>query len=432
MPSLLDPCVCIAKHRETRKAGQKAVAQDDRVVSLKRSGMLAWLAVLYFASGLPLAVFVDVVPVFLRQHGVALASIGLLSALGTPWSLKVFWSPLVDRFPFYQAWIGACLVVVAAALSWLGSLDATTSSHLWLGALFLVCLAGATQDIAIDAYSIQIVPRGEEGVANGVRQAAYRIALMIVGGASLLLVAPFGWGAVFGVIAFSALLLTVAIWFSPRAHRAPDSTSEWARALVGWLTRPHAAVLFLFALTYKLGDASMGPMIKPFWVDRGLTPAEIGMVSTTGGALATIGGALLGGWYTNRSGLLRALAILGLAQALSNLGYAFVAVAGWGRWGIYAASLTESFTGGLGSADFLAFLMHVCERERAATEYALLSALFAVPRQVVGAASGWLTEVLGYAGYFALTFVFALPALLLIPWLRPWVREPAHRAGPSA
>lgn len=393
--------------------------------------MLGWLAVLYFASGLPLAVFVDVVPVFLRQHGVALASIGLLSVLGTPWSLKVFWSPLVDRLPFYQGWIAACLVTIAGALLWLGSLDPAATSRLWLVALFLVCLAGATQDIAIDAYSIQIVPRGEEGVANGVRQAAYRIALMIVGGASLLLVAPFGWPAVFGAVALCALSLMTAIWFSPRVRRVPDNPAEWARALVRWLTRPRAGVLFLFALSYKLGDASMGPMIKPFWVDRGLSPAEIGMVSTTAGALATIAGALLGGWYTNRAGLLRALAILGLAQALSNLGYAFVAAVGWGRWGIYAASLTESFTGGLGSAAFLAFLMHVCERERAATEYALLSALFAVPRQVVGAASGWLAEVLGYAGYFALTFVFALPALLLIPWLRPWVREPARSARPS-
>ncbi len=399
------------------------LADTERQWFRDRRVTLLWLAVLYFASGLPLAVFFDVVPVFLRQHEVTLTSIGLLSALGTPWSLKVFWSPLVDRAPHYQVWIGACLLIVACALLLLAVLDPRQSATVWLAALFFVCFAGATQDVAIDAYSIQIVRRGEEGMANGVRQAAYRIALMTVGGASLLLVAPFGWQAVFGAIALSALVLAATLPFSPRTQPAIDSASEWARALVRWLTRPRAAVLFLFALTYKLGDASMGPMIKPFWVDRGLSPAEIGMVSTTGGALATIGGALLGGWYTSRVGLLRALTVLGLAQALSNLGYATVAAVGWGRWGIYAASLTESFTGGLGSAAFLAFLMHVCERERAATEYALLSALFAVPRQVIGAASGWLTEMLGYASYFALTFVFALPALLLIPWLRPWVRE---------
>lgn len=400
------------------------VEEEQGQGSRGRRATLAWLAVLYFASGLPLAVFIDVVPVFLRQHGVALASIGFVSALGTPWSLKVFWSPLVDRAPYYQVWIGVCLVTVAGALAWLAVLDPASASTAWLAALFLVCVAGATQDIAIDAYSIQIVKRGEEGVANGVRQAAYRVALMIVGGASLLLVAPLGWAAVFSAIAACALALAATLWFSPRTHPTVDSPREWARALARWVTRPRAAVLFLFALSYKLGDASMGPMIKPFWVDRGLSPAEIGMVSTTGGALATICGALLGGWYTSRAGLLRALTVLGLAQALSNLGYAAVAAAGVGRIGIYAASLTESFTGGLGSAAFLAFLMHVCERERAATEYALLSALFAVPRQVVGAASGWLTEILGYAGYFSLTFVLALPALLLIQWLRPWVREP--------
>lgn len=408
-----------------RKAGSRVFADERRQWFRGSRVTLVWLAVLYFASGLPLAVFIDVVPVFLRQHGVALASIGLLSALGTPWSLKVLWSPLVDRVPYHQVWIAACLLTVAFALVWLAALDPGQSSTAWLAALFLVCLAGATQDIAIDAYSIQIVKRGEEGMANGVRQAAYRVALMMIGGASLLLVAPWGWPTVFLAIAACALVLAATLWFSPRAAPARDSAGEWARALGRWLTRPRASVLFLFALSYKLGDASMGPMIKPFWVDRGLGPGEIGMVSTTGGALATICGALVGGWYTSRVGLLRALTVLGFAQALSNLGYAAVAAAGWGRLGIYAASLTESFTGGLGSAAFLAFLMHVCERERAATEYALLSALFAVPRQVVGAASGWLTELLGYATYFALTFVFALPALLLIPWLRPWVHEPS-------
>lgn len=389
----------------------------------RRRKTLAWLAVLYFASGLPLAVFVDVVPVFLRQHQVELATIGLVSALGTPWSLKVFWAPLVDRHPRYQVWIGACLATVAVAVLWLGSLDPRASTQLWVAALFLVCLAGATQDIAVDAYSIQLVRRGEEGVANGVRQAAYRIALMVIGGASLLLVAPFGWAAVFSAIAGTACILAVILWQSPRVGVEPSTMAEWANALLRWITRPRAGALFLFALTYKLGDASMGPMIKPFWVDRGLSPAEIGMVSTTAGALATVAGALLGGWYTSRVGILRALWVLGMAQALSNLGYAWVAFAEWGRAGIYAASLTESFTGGLGSAAFLAFLMRVCERERAATEYALLSALFAVPRQVVGAASGVLTELLGYATYFALTFVFALPALLLIPWLHSWVHE---------
>ncbi|MCX8073329.1 MAG: MFS transporter [Candidatus Binatia bacterium] len=397
--------------------------EAERRLRPTRRATLAWLAVLYFASGIPLAVFVDVVPVFLRQHGVNLASIGLLSALGTPWSLKVFWSPLVDRWPRYQWWIAACLAVVATALAVLARLGAAETSRVWLLALFVVCFAGATQDIAIDAYSIQLVRRGDEGVANGVRQAAYRIALMIVGGASLLLVAPFGWPAVFHTIAVTALVLAGVLWLSPRAAVVPGPAAEWARALGRWLKRPRAAALFLFALTYKLGDASMGPMIKPFWVDRGLSPAEIGMVSTTAGALATIAGALVGGWYTSRAGISRALFVLGLAQALSNLGYALVAAAGWGRYGIYAASLTESFTGGLGSAAFLAFLMRACERERAATEYALLSALFAVPRQVVGATSGWLTQILGYPTFFALTFVLALPALLLIPRLRPWVEN---------
>src|SRR5262249_11246638 len=161
------------------------------------------------------------------------------------------------------------------------------------------------------------------------------------------------------------------------------------------------------------------------WIDRGLTVAEIGLVSTSLGVLATIAGALVGGRLTDRWGIFRALLVLGFVQALSNLGYAAIAwlnpplptepvatladalraVAEPGRGLIYAASMLESFAGGLGSAAFLAFLMHVCEKEHAAVQYAALSAVFALSRDVAGAISGWATTRLGYAPYFVLTFI---------------------------
>jgi PAT family beta-lactamase induction signal transducer AmpG len=186
-------------------------------------------------------------------------------------------------------------------------------------------------------------------------------------------------------------------------------------------------MIFLFVLTFKLGDASMGPMVKPFWVDRGLSVEEIGTVSTTVGAILTVLGALLGGAVTSRWGIFHGLWTLGLLQAVSNLGYAAAAALGAGRVGIYSASMCESFTGGLGTAAFLAFLMHICDKRRAATEYALLSALFGLTRSLAGTFSGWGTEQIGYANYFALTFLLSFPAFALLPWVKSWAEDDAHR-----
>ena len=163
-------------------------------------------------------------------------------------------------------------------------------------------------------------------------------------------------------------------------------------------------------------------MVKPFWIDRGLSPAEIGLISTTVGVLATIAGAVLGGIWVNRFGIFHGLWALGLVQAGSNLGYAAVAQFDLPRGFLYGASIFESFSGGLGTAAFLSFLMNICEKEHAAVQYALLSALFGLSRSVAGGVSGWGAERLGYASYFGLTFLLAFPAYALLPWVRSWVR----------
>jgi PAT family beta-lactamase induction signal transducer AmpG len=385
---------------------------------------LLWISVLYFAQGLPFGLVVDNLPVYFRLHGVSLTAIGLMSLLGTPWTLKVLWSPLVDRFGTRQQWIVSCLIAMAAVTTVVPSFAASSPS-LWLwAALMLLTVASATQDIAIDAYTIGLLDPGEEGVANGVRVSAYRVALIVGGGGLVILAGPLGWAVVFRVAAVLLAGLAVLAWFSPPLRRLPSNSQEpWFRPLWDWLERPGAPVIFLFVLIYKLGDSSMGPMVKPFWVDRGLSVEEIGLISTTLGVAASIVGALVGGVLTTRWGIFRGLWVLGLLQAGSNLGYAAVAAFALGRPGIYAASLCESFTGGLGTAAFLAFLMHICDKRRAATEYALLSALFGLTRSLAGGFSGWGATHLGYAAYFSVTFVLALPAFALLPWVKPWAGE---------
>jgi len=164
-------------------------------------------------------------------------------------------------------------------------------------------------------------------------------------------------------------------------------------------------------------------MVKPFWVDQGYSLKEIGLISVSLGTALTILGALAGGWLTNRYGIFRALLWLGLAQLVSNLGYVAVAAIDLPRESIYVASIIESFTQGLGTAAFLSFLMNLCDKEHAATQYAILSAMFALTRDVAGAFTGIGVESLGYAVFFALTTALALPALALLPLIKPRIRE---------
>jgi PAT family beta-lactamase induction signal transducer AmpG len=199
-------------------------------------------------------------------------------------------------------------------------------------------------------------------------------------------------------------------------------------ALAELLSRPYIWPVLLFILIFKLGDAAMGFMVKPFWVDAGFTATEIGLVSVNIGLGLSIAGGIAGGWYTDRAGIFRALWVLGLFQALSNLGYAVAATlvphgAGaapdlWHRAVIYSASAAESFTGGLGTGAFLAFLMAIVDKRHSATEYALLSSVFALSRSVAGWAGGYGAASMGFGPYFLLTFFLSFPAYALLPWVK--------------
>jgi MFS transporter, PAT family, beta-lactamase induction signal transducer AmpG len=378
---------------------------------------LLWVVLLYFAQGLPFGIVNECIPVYFRRHGVSLQEIGLFTLVGLPWSLKFLWSPLVDRFGERRNWIASALAAMASILFVLPFIDASRPTALVWTLLFGFTIASATQDIAIDAYTIGLLEPGEVGPANGIRVSAYRVALILGGGGIVALAEVHAWE---GLFALTGVLLVVLATISLRIPRVARDTEQRTRLfplLVDWIKRPAAVATFLFVLTYKMGDAAMAPMIKPFWVDRGMTLVEIGLISTTLGVGATIAGALVGGGIVQRLGLFRSLWVLGILQAGSNLVYAGVAKSGAPHGAIYFASLFESFTGGLGTAAFLAFLMTICEREQAATEYALLSALFGVTRSIAGAFSGWATESVGYPTYFMITFFLALPSYVLLPWV---------------
>ena len=385
--------------------------------------VLFWIAVLYFAEGLPFGIAYDVWPVFFRVHGVSLREIGLMSLLSLPWTWKLLWAPLVDRYGSRQHWITACLFVLGATTLAILPQDASHPSFLMWSLLLLFTTASATQDIAIDAYAVDVSTPKTVGSINGTRVSAARVALFIGGGGFLILADYTGWSFLWVALAVTFFALALAAWTSPRVALETAERRHVLAPVLRWLLRWEMVPVVLFVLLFKVGDSTLGRMVKPFWVDRGYSLTEIGAISVTLGTVLTIVGALAGGSIVNRIGIFRSLLWLGLAQLVSNLGYVVVAAVDLPRESIYVASVIESFTQGLGTAAFLSFLMNLCDKEHAATQYAILSALFALTRDVAGAFTGIGVESLGYAVFFALTTALALPGLALLPLIRPRIRE---------
>jgi PAT family beta-lactamase induction signal transducer AmpG len=366
--------------------------------------------------------------VWLAQEGVSLAGIGLATGASMPWVLKFLWAPLVDRMGSRRAWIRVCLILLAVATAVLAGAD-PANHGIWLGAVLLVYVTlSATQDIAIDAYTIETTSGRELGVANSVRIGAYRAASFVSSALLVYVAARRGWDAAFFVGAGITAALAVGSFALPDTARGSQHTEALAEPIVALLRRPGVWAVILFALLFKLDISAMDPMTKPFWVARGLSLDQIAVL-TTGRLIATLVGATLGGILATRIGIFRALWTMGLVQLLSSLGYALAAALPAHGGLISAAALFENFAAGLGTAAFLAFLMSVCERRYAATQFALLTAVYALSRWAVGLTSGVLAEQFGFARYFVLTFAMGVPAYALLPWIRSATRE--EEAAPT-
>jgi MFS transporter, PAT family, beta-lactamase induction signal transducer AmpG len=394
------------------------VALSETAFAASRRTRLTWIAVLAFASGFPFGLVNETVPIYLRTHGASLVDIGHLAKLSLPWSLKWLWAPLVDRHGTRRQWIAACLLGLAALTLALGSIDVGRLGPPFWIVLSLIVILSATQDVAVDAYTIQSTTTRELGVANSVRITLYRIAMLTAGGVLVWLAGRIGWAPSFSIGAVLLCGLTVCVLFLPSLDRTAGHAPSLWEPLRALLTRPGIGVVILFALIFKFDIAALEPMMRPFWVDSGLTLEEIGAVVTSGRLIATIAGAAVGGIFTTRYGIFRGLWVLGLIQAGSGLVYWWPAATGGAKELVVGAAYFESFAAGLGTSAYLAFLMSVCEKRYAATQFALLSALLAITRWVAGDLSGGLAQRLGYGQYFLLTFLLGLPAFALIPRLR--------------
>jgi PAT family beta-lactamase induction signal transducer AmpG len=393
-----------------------------------RRGLFIAASVLYFSEGFPYGLVTELVPLYLRIQHVDLKAIGLASAVELAYTLKFLWSPLIDTFGTYRRWIAGSLAVMTAALTGI-AMSAGNINAAFYGLLALVTIGSATQDIAVDAFTIRTTPKEDLGPVNSIRVTAYRMALMLGGGALAALGGYAGWRIAFGAAALTSLLVFFYTWSLPDDRGERTERSNIITDVGHWLRRDKAWLLILVVFLYRIGEFTALRMVKPYWVDQGYSAAEIGTVTTVIGVIVSIIGVMLGGYVVAKIGLYRGLIWMGLAQIMSNVGYAIVASTGaTARWAMYAAAVTDNLGYGAGVAAFLAFLMAICDKTRAATEYALLTAIFGLTGRLVGMASGYVAEALGYAAYFWISVFVGVPVLFLLPLIRDIIPSETAKA----
>jgi MFS transporter, PAT family, beta-lactamase induction signal transducer AmpG len=383
-----------------------------------------------FASGLPLGLVWIAIPVWLKDIGVDIRVVGLLTLFQAPWSFKFLWSPFVDRYrlPFLGRRRGYVAASQVGLLLTGLALTAVSGHPERFGVIAAICLAialiSATQDIAIDAYVVEVLKEGEQGLAVGARTAMYRIAMNLSGGLAISLAGEFGWAAVNLMLAlFYVPCLLLTLWADePEVEQKPPATLRQAvwEPFLGLLARPRAVEILLFVVLFKFGDAFTQSLQRPFFREVGFNLWDVGIVSSTIGTIGIWVGVFVGALLTNAVGLGRALWITGFLQAFSNAGYAWVAEAGPVPHVLYAATAFEYIASGLGTGAFGVLLLRLTEKRFSATQYALLSSLFSIPRIIAGPPSGLLADTLGWTNFFLFTVVLAIPGMVMLSRFVPW------------
>jgi len=391
--------------------------------------LLAVLA-MGFASGLPLLLTTATLSYWLARVGVDKTTIGLFALVGLPYALKFLWAPAMDHLPVpwlsarlgrRRGWALATQLGLALAILALGGTDparAPLATALWA---LVVAFLSASQDVAIDAWRIEILREHEQGAGAAATQVGYRVGLLAAGAGAIALSDWLPWSTVFAVLAalLGVGMLAVLLAAEPPAPargRAPRGGTAHAflDPLRDFATRPRWLTILAFALLYKFGDAISGVMANPFFVELGFSGVEIASVTKVFGIMATAAGVLAGGVLVARLGIFRALLAGGVLQAATNLLYSLQAQVGPDLGLLAVVVGTDGFTGGLGSAAFVAYLSSLCRAEFTATQYALLTSLVAGGRTVLSAGGGWLADQLAWGSFFALTAALAVPGLLLL------------------
>ena len=407
-----------------------------------------------FASGLPLALSAGTLAIWLTEAGVTLTAIGLFAAVGTPYSVKFLWAPLIDRVPLpvlgkwlgrRRSWMVLIQLLLMAAIAVLGLTRPAEAPYVTALAALAVAFLSASQDVVIDAYRIEILTPGQQGAGAAATQAGYRVGMIVSGAGALYLVdSGLSWSAVYAVMAVLLIAGLVVALRAPEPAAAPaPRRATFAAQLRDAVTSPFAEffarngvqtalLVLVFILLYKLGDAFAGVMANPFYVKIGFSLSEIATVSKIFGVAATLAGVFLGGVAVARYGVLWSLFGCGVLQMLSNLMFAAQAAIGPEVSFLVLTIGIENLSGGLGSAAFVAYLSLLCNTRYTGTQYALFSSFMAVGRTWLSASSGYVADQTDWVTFFIISTVIALPGLIMAVWMvkrLPMARQAGQDIG---
>ena len=383
------------------------------------------------SSGFGFAMIGATLTTRLAQHGVTKSAVTAFALTILAYNFKFLWAPIVDhvrlpvigRYGQRRSWLWLAGVLVMAAVAFLGIADPADSLYVVAIAAIAVGFAGATFDIIIDAYRIELLEPRQLGVGSGMSQYGWRIGAAGAGALALVLAARYGWTAAYfacAALALPAMLVGLVMGEPPR-HREPAKPHGIAEAVVAYFSplvefvkREGAIVVLLFVLVHKIGDTLANMTLRLLFQDLGFTNDEVAFYDVGVGFVALLIGIFLGGALYAQLGMKRSVLVSLILMALSNLSFAALAAVGHSNIGMGAAVGFENLASGIGGVTVVAYLSALCNLRFTATQYALLSALASIAgRFLTGTTAGAMIEGIGYANFYLLTTLVALPGVIL-------------------
>jgi PAT family beta-lactamase induction signal transducer AmpG len=357
---------------------------------------------------------------------VDLSVIGLFALVGLPYTLKFAWSPVLDRFTLSflgrrRGWLLVIQVLLVVAIAGLGLTSPRENPWLVAFAALLVTFFSASQDIVVDAYRREDLRDIELGLGASFYVNGYRVGMLLAGSGGLILADHFSFSQVYFFLAASLLVGIVTTLLSREPEVAAGTPRTLREAVVEpfieYFRREQAVLILTFILLYKIGDQMASTMTTPFYLDIGFSKTEIGAVAKLFGFWATIAGGMVGGIVLLKMRIKTALLGFGFLQAISTVGFSLLALVGNSLPGLAAVIAFENFSGGMGTAAYVAYMASITNKKFTATQYALLSSLMGVPRVLASAPTGIMAESFGWFLFFALCALIAVPGLVLLRWV---------------
>jgi len=430
----------VQEHSATNWRQALAAYTEPRVLEVLALG---------FASGLPLLLTYSTLQAWLATVGVRRSTLGAIALVGTAYSLKFLWAPLIDRVPpplplgRRRGWGITIQILLIGAILALGSCDPKHSLSRMAALSVLVAFLSASQDIVIDAWRVESLNADQQAPGAAMIQSGYRIGMLASGAGGLFIAAYAGWFAAYATMAalVGVGLLVFLFGPEPKVYRETSySGTGWrairhafSTAVIGpfrdFMRRPLWPVILIAIFAYKMGEGMAGVMSTPLYISLGFSLPEIAAASKVFGFFSIVAGALIGGVVTTRFGIRRSLILCGVLQSIGNLFFVLQAVGGH-RIGYLALCVTaENLTGAMAGTALVTYLSSLCSPAFTATQYALLASLASLSRTVVASSGGVLSEKIGWVRFFVLTSFVGLPAILLFLWIGP--RDAGREQQPS-